>query len=126
MQTVSCNLGLPPVPMDRWLSSASLAGGALGFLQFGSEVPTVMGLNSEDILVTSTDLLVLLGWSEVSVLAFLTESEFLALSQLPFCLLNEFLCFPCSTFVCAAVALPDTMPVRRDVPKKRLSPSSLW
>ena len=83
MQTVSSNLGLPPVPMDRWLSSANLVGGALGFLQFGLEVPTVMGLDLENILVTSTDLVVLLGWSEVSVLAFLTVSKFLALSQLP-------------------------------------------
>ena len=123
MQTIFCNLGLPPVPMDRWLSSASLVGGALGFQQFGSEVLTVMVLASEDILVT---LVVLLGWYEVSVLAFLTVSEFLALSQLPFCLLNEFLWFPCSTFACAAVALPDTTPVGRAVPKKQLSPWSLW
>ena len=112
--------------MDRWLSSASLAGGALGFQQFGSEVLTVMVLASEDILVTLTDLVVLLGWSEVSVFAFLTVSKFLALSQLPFCLLNEFLWFPYSTFVCTAVALPDTTPVRRAVPKKQLSPWSLW
>ena len=54
MQTVSCKLGLPPVPMDHWLPSVNLVGDALGFLQFGLEVPTVMGFDSENILVILT------------------------------------------------------------------------